>query len=140
MKVGDVPQDQEQSILAGHQRACYAVDEHGRYVVVGSLGWEVENIVNGQANEEVRAQIAGALARARRGEVSPLAYHMARRQMDSGMLSAYSGFSRLRIRWHLRPRVFARLPARILQRYAEALQLPLTELRVLPAEDDCERL
>lgn len=140
MKVGDVPQDQEQSILAGHQRACYAVDEHGRYVVVGSLGWEVENIVNGQANEEVRAQIAGALARARRGEVSPLAYHMARRQMDSGMLASYSGISRVRIWWHLRPQVFRRLTDKVLRRYAEALQLPLTELRVLPAEDDCERL
>jgi hypothetical protein len=88
----------------------------------------------------VRLQIADALARARRGEVSPLMYHMARRQMDLGMLASYSGFSRLRIRWHRRPRVFAQLPDSILQRYATALQIPLAELRVLPDHDDHERL
>ena len=127
-------------MLAGHQRACYAVDERGHYVVVGSLGWEVENIVNGQANDAVRAEITVALARARRGETSPLAYHMARRQMDSGMLAAYSGIARLRIWWHLHPRVFRRLTDRVMRRYAEALQLPVAELRTLPVEDDCERL
>ncbi len=140
MKAGDVPQDQEQSVLAGHQRACYAVDERGRYVVVGSSGWEVENIVNGQANDAVRAEIAVALGRARRGETSALAYHMARRQMDIGLLAAYSGISRVRIWWHLHPRVFRRLTDKVLRRYAEALQLPVTGLRALPAEDDCERL
>ena len=138
MKTRDVPQ--EESILAGHQRACYAQDENGRYVVVGSIGWEVEKIVNGQANDEVRAQIVAALAGARRGTLSPLAYHMARRQMDIGLLAAYTGYSRLRIRWHLRPKVFSRLPDEILGRYAEALQLPPAELRALPAGDDHERL
>lgn len=138
MKKTEVPQ--EQAMLGDYQRACYATDEQGRYVVVGSKGWEVENVVNAQANDEVRAHIAATLARARRGEVSPLAYHMARRQMDAGLLAGYAGFSRLRIRWHLRPRVFARLPERILARYAAAMQIPVAELRALPAGDDHERL
>jgi hypothetical protein len=140
VKTKDVPQEQEKTILAGYQRACYAVDEQGRYVVVGSVGWEVEQVVNGQANDEVRAAIAAALACARRGEVSPLAYHMARRQMDLGLLASYTGMSRLRIRWHLRPGPFARLPENILQRYAQAMQLSVAELRQLPAEDNHERL
>jgi len=127
-------------MLNGHERACYAVDEQGRYTVVGSKGWEAENVVNAHANDEVRAHIANALARARRGETSPLAYHMARRQMDVGLLAGYSGISRWRIRWHLRSAVFARLPDRLLQRYAEALQLPLDELRTLPERDDHGRL
>lgn len=139
MKTKDVPQDDE-TFYAGHQRACYATDDQGRYVVVGSKGWGAETAVNSQANDMVREQIAAALARARRGEVSALAYHMARRQMNVGLLAAYSGFSRLRIHWHLRPKVFARLPEDILNRYAVALQLPVTLLRTLPTEDDCERL
>lgn len=140
MKTTDVPQDREQSFYSGHQRACYAVDEQGRYVVVGSAGWEPENIVNGQANEEVRNNIAAVLVRCRRGEVSPLAYHMARCQMTIGLLAAYSGFSRLRIRWHLRPKVYARLPDRIIARYADAMHLPAEVLRGLPAGDDCDRI
>jgi len=140
MKTRDVPQDQENSMLAGYQRACYAVDEQGRYVVVGSVGWEVENVVNAQANADVQAQIEAAWQRARNGEVSPLAVHMARRQMDVAMLASYSGFSRWRIRWHLRPGVYARLPEKILQRYADALQIPVTELRTLPVPGQHERL
>lgn len=139
MKTTDVPQDEE-SIHVGHQRACYATDEHGRYVVVGSIGWGVEKIVNSMANDEVREHIAATLVRVRRGKVSLLAYHMARRQMGVGLLAAYAGVSRLSIYWHLRPKVFARLPDNILQRYAAALQLPLTELRTLPAGERCERL
>lgn len=139
MKKTEVPQEQE-SIHVGLQRACYATDEQGRYVVVGSIGWGVEKIVNGQANDEVREQIATTLARVRAGDVSLLAYHMARRQMGIGMLAAYSGFSRLRIHWHLRPKVYARLPEKILQRYATALQLALNEMRTLPPGDPCDRL
>ena len=127
-------------MLEGHQRACYALDEQGRYVVVGSIGWEVEKVVNGQANEEVRQAIAAALARVRAGVMSPLGYHMARRQMDAAMLSAYSGILRLRIRWHLRPGPFARLPEALLRRYAEALHLTIDELRNVPAGDVHARL
>lgn len=140
MKKDEVPQQRDQSILEGHQRACYAVDENGHYIVVGSAGWEVEKIVNGQANDEVRAQIMQALERVRRGERSPLDYHMARRQMTPGLLASYSGISQFRIRWHLRPWAFARLPEQVLQRYAEALQIPLAELCNIPAEDNHERL
>ncbi len=138
MKKADVPQ--EESMLEGHQRACYALDEQGRYVVVGSIGWEVEKVVNSQANDEVRQAIATALARVRSGSMSPLGYHMARRQMDAAMLSAYSGISRLRIRWHLRPGPFTRLSPTLLQRYAEALHLSVDEVRQLPEGEVHERL
>jgi len=138
MKKADVPQ--EESMLDGHQRACYALDEQGRYVVVGSIGWEVEKVVNSQANDEVRQAIVTALDGIRAGKLSPLAYHMARRQMDTAMLSAYSGIARLRIRWHLRPGPFARLPEALLRRYAEALHLSAGELRSVPAGDVHARL
>lgn len=140
MKVKDVPQDREHSFYSGRQRACYAVDENGRYTVVGSHGWEAENIVNSQANAEVRAQIAAVLARARRGDVSALAVHMARSQMSAGLLAAYAGVSRWRVWWHLRPRAFARLSERDAERYARAMQISISELRTLPDDNHCDRL
>jgi len=138
MKKADVPQ--EESMLEGHQRACYALDEQGRYVVVGSTGWEVEKVVNSQANDEVRHAIVVALARVRAGSMSPLGYHMARRQMNVAMLSAYSGISRFRIRWHLRPGPFTRLTSALLQRYASALHLTADELSHVPEGNVHERL
>lgn len=133
MKAGDVPQQDEGSILGGHRRACYAQDERGHYVVVPSRGWEVESIVNGEANAEVMQAIAHAHLRVLAGELSPLGYHMARRQMNIGLLAAYTGMWQLRIRWHLRPRTFMQLSESILARYAEALALSPQELRELPA-------
>lgn len=133
MKAGDVPQQDQGSILGGHRRACYAQDERGQYVVIPSRGWEVESIVNGAANAEMMQTLAHTHARVLAGELSPLAYHMARRQMNVGLLAAYTGMWQLRIRWHLRPRVFIRLGESILARYAEALALSLSELRELPA-------
>ena len=134
MKVRDVPQDE--SILQDHRRACYAQDERGRYVVVPSKGWEVETIVNAQAQAEVRAAIEEAREQVLAGRASPLAYHMARRQMTVGLLAANSGIWRLRVRRHLRPRAFARLKRPVLQRYADALGMPVDDLMRVPARTD----
>jgi len=139
MKTKDVPQDLEHSYYAGHQRACYAVDENGRYTVVGSKGWDAENIVNGEANAEVRAGIRAALKRARRGEVSPLAVHMARAQMSKGLLAAYAGVSRWKVWWHLRPGAFMSMSERDAERYARAMRITVNELRSLP-DENCDRL
>lgn len=119
-------------MLGEHRRACYAVDEQGRYVVVPSKGWSVEAIVNAQANEEVNRAIAAAHARVTAGRASPLAYHMARCQMIPSLLAANAGVSVLRVYWHLRPKVFARLPDSVLRRYADALGTDIATLRRLP--------
>lgn len=132
MKIDQVPQ--ETSMLEGHQRACYAVDANGRYVVVGSRGWEVEKVVNAQAVDEVRRVIEDACARVLRGEASPLAYHMARCQMDVGLLAANTGMWRLRVWRHLKPTVFATLKPALLQRYADALGMSIDALRAMPGD------
>lgn len=130
MKVGQLPQDD--SILEGHRRACYAQDAAGRYVLAPSRGWTVEAIVNAQAQTDVEARIAAALAAVHSGAASPLLYHLARCHMDVRMLAASSGIWSLRVRRHLRPVVFARLPDRLLQRYADSLGIDLAVLKTAP--------
>lgn len=136
MKVNDVPQ--EESILAGHRRACYAVDDQGRYRIVPSKGWEVERIVNMQAHDEIRRAADAVYRRVLAGKASPLAYHMVVRQMTPRLLAAYAGFWSLRVRWHLRPRVFARLKPGLYARYARALGIDVEALRTVPAEAPAE--
>jgi hypothetical protein len=130
VKVGDLPQDD--SILEGHRRACYAQDAAGRYVIAPSRGWEVEAIVNAQAQADVEARTAAALGAVHSGAASPLLYHLTRRHMDVRMLAACSSIWSLRVRWHLRPAVFSRLPDRLLQRYADALGIELATLKTVP--------
>jgi hypothetical protein len=131
MKTDDVPQETSR-MLAGYQRACYAVDEHGRYVVVASKGWQVEDIVNAQANAEIAARCEAVRQRVLAGRASALEFHMVRCQMSPGLLAAYAGVSWWRVRWHLHPRVFARLGAPWRARYAQALGMRVEELATVP--------
>lgn len=131
MRTTDVPQDD--SILEGHQRACYAQDADGRWVVATSRGWEVERVANAHAVQQVEAAIAAALADVRAGRASPLAYHMARFHMTDALLAAHVGWWRWRVRRHLKPTVFATLSNTTLARYAAVFGIDVDELKRIPA-------
>ena len=130
MRINDVPQDD--SILEGHQRACYAQDSSGRYVVATSKGWEVERIANRQAVSQIDAKIAQALAQIRAGTASPLAYHMACAHLERRGLAAHAGMWAWQVRRHLKPAVFARLAPAVVKRYADALGIDVATLTQVP--------
>ena len=132
MRVKDVPQDE--SILEGHQRACYAVDEQGRYTIVPSKGWDVEKIVNGQAVAELREELEHTRLRVLAGKASALEFHMQRCQMTPAMLAANTGLWAWRVRRHLKPAAFAKLNQSLLARYADALRMSADHLKLIPTE------
>lgn len=131
MRVDEVPQDNS-ATFDGGRKAMYALGEDGKYRLVPSTGWEVEELVTSAAVAEFKAQADAALARARAGLTAPLEYHMYARRMDLQTLAQSAGLMRWRVRRHLKPAVFARLPDKLLRRYAEALGLSVDELRRLP--------
>jgi len=127
MRERDVPQEGNRS-LAGHRKAVYAVADDGKLRLVPSRGWEVEEIVTRQAVEDLERRAEEARARALAGESSPLEYHMYRARMDVELLSQTTGLWRWRVRRHLKPAAFARLPLALRRRYAEALGIPVEAL------------
>jgi hypothetical protein len=127
----DVPQDD--SFYGGHLRACYAVDERGEYVLTTSRGWETERIATAQAIADLHAKLERRRQAALAGEESPLAFHMAARQMTPALLAQNMGISRWRVRRHLRPGVFRRLSQAMLHRYAVCLDVPVETLARVPA-------
>jgi hypothetical protein len=131
MKRESVPQDQSPT-YGGGRKLLYAVDERGHYTGVKSSGWEAESQATLMAVSDLDAQRDDAWQRAREGKTAPLEYHMLARRMDLLMLAQTAGIARWRVKRHLRPAVFTKLPERILARYCEALGLPLVALRTLP--------
>jgi hypothetical protein len=127
MRESDVPQEGNRT-LAGHRKAVYAIAEDGKLRLVPSRGWEVEEIVTRQAVEDLERRASEARARALAGESSPLEYHMYRARMDVELLSQTTGLWRWRVRRHLKPAVFSRLPPALRLRYAEALGIPVENL------------
>lgn len=120
MKVWDVPQDY--GAIGNQKEVCYAVDEEGRYVLTPSLGWDPKNIANSQAWEAIHHQIALALKRIHAGKASPLAYHMARNQMNPGLLAKYVGLFRWQVYRHLKPGGYRRMSPRLKLKYAELFE------------------
>jgi hypothetical protein len=123
----DVPQDA--GIFAeGQKEVCYAVNEEGRYLLARSSGWEPKNIANDQAWDLLAQQLDAVRSRVLGGELSPLAFHMAKNQMDLALLAQYSGMFRWRIRRHLKPTVFSSLKRPLLEHYAALLKTTVDEL------------
>jgi hypothetical protein len=130
MKVNEVPQDI--TYYEGEKRACYALNDEGRYVVVSSTGWSTEEVVNGLAVEELAAQLEETRKAVLSGTKSPLCYHMERRQMNPEILAKTAGIAVFRVKRHFRPEIFARLKPPMLNSYAKALAATLDELKTVP--------
>jgi hypothetical protein len=132
MKVNEVPQDI--TYYEGEKRACYALNDEGKYVIVPSSGWSAEEVVNGLAVDELAAHLEITRQEVLKGLKSPLSYHMEHRQMTPEILAKTAGILTLRVRRHFKPDIFNKLKTEILERYAHALKLTVDELQSVPKE------
>lgn len=130
MRADEVPQESA-PLLEGVTKAAYVLDEHNRYVIVPNGGTEAEIAVTEEAVAWFARLAEEAKRRARRGETSALEYHMFRQRLDVPTLAQATGLWRWRVRRHLRPAVFARLPGPLLARYADAMGVTVAQLRSL---------
>jgi hypothetical protein len=137
MKANEVPQDI--TYYDGKKRACYALNDEGKYVIVPSSGWNAEEVVNGLAVAELEAKLEETRQEVLRGLKSPLVYHMELRQMTPAILAKTAGMLGFRVRRHFHPGVFKRLGPAILNRYARALALSIEELKSVPGQEGEKR-
>jgi hypothetical protein len=133
MRRKDVPQDK--ALFGEWKEVSYAVDDDGRYMLVPSAGWEPANIANHMAWESIEAEVGAVLEKFRAGVLSPLAYHMARHQMDPGMLASYAGLFRWQVRRHMKPAAFRRISTALADRYAAIFRITPEELMEMPECD-----
>ncbi len=132
MKKDEVPQETART-YGGVRKLLYAVDDSGAYTEVNSAGWEPETFATVQAVDELNRLRDEAYADAKAGKVSPLVYWMYQRRMEPATLAATTGLWAWRVNRHFQPKVFAGLSDNLLARYAEVMDLPLEQLRSLPA-------
>ncbi len=131
MKTDHVPQDNSPTYY-GHTRLLYATDAEGRYRQVQSTGWEAESDATMLALDDQRRQTRCAWEDARAGNISPLKYYMLRQRMDLASLAQAVGLWQWRVRRHFRPAAFDRLDSGMLNRYSEALGIPVADLCRVP--------
>jgi hypothetical protein len=134
MKINEVPQNKGM-ITDDLREICYAVDENGRYILAQSAGWEPKNIANNQAWTLIEEEVSQIVKKIKAGKLSPLAFHMAKHQMNVGLLAKYVGFNRLRVKLHLKPMIFRRLKPSILKRYGRVFEIEVEELLKIPGSE-----
>ena len=141
MRVEDVPQDRSR-FYEGSSKICYAVDASGKIVKTPTSGWIVEEWAMCIAWNAIGSTLDRIRADVLAGKASPLAWFMTMRQMDARLLAQNLGTFTLRVRWHLRPGVFARLGQAWLSRYADCLDVPIASLKdpaAIPESRHAER-
>lgn len=131
MKKKEVPQDDANMLDGKLREPCYVVDENGKYVTELSVGWDAKNTVMQQAWDSINEKVEEIKRKVQDGKLSPLAYHMEKNQMDVKLLSKYVGFSRCKVKKHLKPKHFNKLDENNLKKYADALLISVDELKGL---------
>jgi hypothetical protein len=134
MKKENVPQDMS-ALGKITKEVCYATDSSGKYVTELSNGWEVKIDALDVAWKDVQERIAIAKQKVLNNEASPLLFFMEYRLMDMSILSDYSGFWKWQIKRHLKPEVFKRLSDKKLQKYAEAFNVKVDELKTMTVHE-----
>ena len=134
MKKNDVPQDEGNLSKSNMKELIYATDEEGNYTTELSTGWEPKTIALSNSIEEINERIAMAKHKMQIGEASPIVYLMEVNKMDVSILASYVGMWKWRVKKHFKPKVFANLHDRVLQRYADSFNISITELKNFKTE------
>ncbi|MFV8326566.1 hypothetical protein [Flavobacterium sp. ZS1P14] len=129
MKKEEVPQDKGNLSNKNMKELVYATDEKGNYTTALSTGWEPKTIALTNSIDEISERVAIAKAQVEKNEVSPIVYFMEYSRMDVAILSSYVGIWQWRVKRHFKPKVFAKLSDKILQKYAETFDISINELR-----------
>lgn len=135
MKKSDVPQDKSNLESAKFRELCYAVDENGKYTTENSSGWSPKTIALDNAIQDIKERTQEAKVRALKGISSPIEYYMELNKMDVSILASYVGSFGWQVRRHFKPHVFKKLSFKKLQKYADAFDISVEELKTIKDED-----
>ncbi|HTK20274.1 MAG TPA: hypothetical protein VL442_12190 [Mucilaginibacter sp.] len=134
MKKENVPQDMG-ALGKITKEVCYATDSSGKYVTELSSGWDVKIGALDVAWKDVEERIALAKQKVLNGEASPLLFFMEYRLMDMEILAGYSGFWKWQVKRHLKPEVFKKLSDKKLQKYADAFNVKVEDLKTMTVHE-----
>ena len=128
MKKENVPQDKS-SLENFTREVCYVKNKDGKYDTELSTGWETKSVALDKAWEEINRRTEEAKNNCINGINSPVAYYLELRLMDIPVLAGYTGFFGWQIKRHIKPSVFNKLSDKKLQKYADAFDITINELK-----------
>ena len=135
MKKEEIPQD-DGALNKLTKEVVYAVDSTGKYVTELSTGWEIKTTALDVAWKDIEERVESARQKVIRREASPLLYFMELRLMDIAIVADYTGLWKWTIKRHLKPSVFEKLSDKILEKYANAFNITVADLKTMHVHED----
>jgi hypothetical protein len=135
MKKVEVPQDKSNLESVKSRELCYAVDENGQYTTEKSTGWAPKTIALDNAIEIINERTENAKQRVLNNTTSPIEYYMELHKMDLTILASYAGLWKWCVKRHFKPKVFNKLPHKMLQRYADVFDISIDQLKNISHEN-----
>jgi hypothetical protein len=135
MKKNEVPQDDSSLKSKNFKELCYAVNDKGEYITAKSTGWDPKTIALDNAIQDINERIVSAKKDVIAGQISPIGYYMEVHKMDLTILASYVGLWKWRVKRHFKPKVFNKLSASILQKYADVFEITITQLKNINHEN-----
>lgn len=134
MKTEDIPQH-DGALNKLTREVVYALDGTGSYTTGLSTGWEIKATALDTAWQDIEQRISAARQKVLNKQASPLLFFMELRLMDTGIVSAYTGFWKWQVKRHLKPAVFEKLSGKKLQQYAAAFNVSVTQLKTMDVHE-----
>lgn len=135
MKKEEIPQDNG-ALNKLTKEVVYAVDGSGNYSKELSTGWDVKTKALDLAWEDIEKRIEAAKQKVLNNEASPILYFLELRLMDIGILASYTGFWKWTIKKHIKPAGFKKLSDQNLQKYADAFNVSVEELKTMNVHEN----
>lgn len=127
----EIPQE-ENKILEGQRKVMYVTDESGHFERQ-KYGSSAEEFATQVAVEEFEQLCKESLEKIQNNESSPIEFFMYKNRMDLPTLCSVVGMFAFRVKRHLKMKHFKKLNDKILQRYCEAFDIRLEELKEFKA-------
>jgi hypothetical protein len=134
MKKDEIPQDLG-ALGKITKEVCYATDSSGKYTTALSSGWNVKTDALDAAWGDIEKRIIAAKQKVLNNEVSPIFLFMEYSLMNLKILSDYTCFWKWQIKRHLRPEIFNKLAIEKLQKYAEAFNTTIADLKSMTVHE-----
>lgn len=110
-----------------HQLILYVEKKDGSYGPVKTGSYITKNYIDDYWFKRKNLE-KECLGKVRKGEISPIAYHMILEELTPSELAARVRLSTRRVKKHLAPRHFGTITLEQLQRYCEVFNVPLVNM------------
>ena len=123
----DIPQENN-ATLNGQQKVMYAPNNNGQFERF-NYGSDVEEYATKLAVEEYEILMKESLEKIEQNISSPIEYFMYKNRMDLPTLASIVDMFSFSVKRHLRADIFKKLNDKMLNRYANAFNITLEDLK-----------